>query len=73
MSLEDVDRIGERPKLEMKISMNVLEHLGLKMYTSLPAVISEYVANCWDAGATLVDITIPKGRVDQKVRNKSKR
>jgi hypothetical protein len=38
------------PKLEMKIDLNVIEHLGLKMYTSLPAVVAEYVANAWDAG-----------------------
>ncbi len=63
---EEMRRRGARPKLEMKISMNVLEHLGLKMYTSLPAVIAEFLANCWDAGATLVNITIPKGRVDEK-------
>lgn len=66
MSLKNTDSRGECPKLQMKISMNVLEHLGLKMYTSLPAVIAEYVANCWDAGATLVEITIPKGRVTKK-------
>jgi hypothetical protein len=47
------------PKLEMKIDLNIIEHLGLKMYTSLPAVIAEYVANARDAGATEVDINIP--------------
>jgi hypothetical protein len=47
------------PKLEMKIDLNVIEHLGLKMYTSLPAVIAEYVANAWDAGATEVYVKIP--------------
>jgi len=53
------------PRLKMRIDIRVLEHLGLKMYTSLPAVIAEYVANCWDAGATLVDITIPDGPIDE--------
>jgi hypothetical protein len=52
------------PKLEMKIDIRVLEHLGLKMYTSLPAVIAEYVANSWDAGANSVNIAIPEGPVD---------
>ena len=55
---------GVPPVLEMVIELGVLEHLGLKMYNSLPAVISEYVANCWDAWATKVDITIPSGRID---------
>lgn len=48
-----------KPRLEMKIDLNVIDHLGLKMYTSLPAVIAEYVANAWDAGATEVDIDVP--------------
>ena len=33
------------PKLEMKIDLNIIERLGLKMFTSLPDVIAEYVAN----------------------------
>lgn len=47
------------PEFTMTLDMNILQHLGLKMYTSLPAVISEYVANAWDAGATHVDIQLP--------------
>lgn len=49
----------EEPELTMTLDMNILQHLGLKMYTSLPAVVSEYVANAWDAGATQVDISFP--------------
>ncbi|MDH5019017.1 ATP-binding protein [Halobacterium rubrum] len=49
----------DEPDLTMTLDMNILQHLGLKMYTSLPAVISEYVANAWDAGATEVDIDVP--------------
>jgi len=48
----------------MRIDLNVLEHLGLKMYTNMPAVVSEYVANAWDAWATEVDIQVPDGPVD---------
>jgi len=58
-------KIVDEPRLEMKIDLNVLEHLGLKMYHSLPAVVSEYVANAWDAGATRVDIDVPEGPVDK--------
>lgn len=53
------------PDLTMTLDMNILQHLGLKMYTSLPAVISEYVANAWDAGATEVDITVPQESVGE--------
>lgn len=63
--VKDNDSRGARPTLQMRIDMNVLEHLGLKMYTTLPAVIAEFVANSWDAGATLVDIEIPKDPVNE--------
>ncbi|MEU4386237.1 ATP-binding protein [Promicromonospora sp. NPDC023805] len=43
---------------EMKLSMNVLNHLGINLYTNLPAVLSEAVANSWDADATRVEIDI---------------
>lgn len=55
----------KKPELTMTLDMNILQHLGLKMYTNLPAVISEYVANAWDAGATEVDITIPKEKMNE--------
>lgn len=41
---------------ELKISLNVLEHLGIYLYSTLPAVLSEVVANAWDADATQVTI-----------------
>lgn len=59
--MSSTDSAGiEEPELAMEIDLNVLQHLGLKMYTSLPSVISEYVANAWDAWATEVDIEIPE-------------
>ena len=48
-------------ELVMKISMNVLEHLGINLYSNIPAVLSEIVANAWDADAKLVTVTIDKG------------
>lgn len=47
--------------LEMKLSLNVLEHLGLNLYSHVPAVLSEAVANAWDADATQVHIDIDAG------------
>ena len=35
------------------------------MYSTLPSVIGELVANCWDANATEVQIEIPEGPIDQ--------
>lgn len=37
-----------------------IKHLGLQMYSTLPPVIGELVANAWDANATEVEITIPE-------------
>lgn len=41
----------------MKISMNVLNHLGINLYSNTPSVLAEVVANAWDADASRVDIT----------------
>lgn len=46
------------PEYHMTLSLNVLNHLGLNLYSSNPAVLSEAVANAWDADATRVDITL---------------
>ena len=42
----------------MTISLNVLNHLGIGLYSNFPAVLSEMVANAWDADAGLVEIDI---------------
>ena len=42
----------------MRLSLNVLEHLGLNLYSNVPAVLSEVIANAWDADATSVNITL---------------
>ena len=45
-------------KYQMTINLNVLNHLGINLYSNIPAVLSEVVANSWDADATNVDIEI---------------
>ena len=45
-------------KYKMTIDFNVLNHLGINLYSNIPAVLSEVVANSYDADATEVDITI---------------
>ena len=47
-------------ELVMTISLSALEHLGINLYSNIPAVLSEIVANAWDADAKLVTITIDK-------------
>lgn len=48
---------------EMSVDLNVLNHLGIKLYSSIPAVISEAVANAWDADATVVKIQVTDDRI----------
>ncbi len=45
-------------KYTMTISLSVLKHLGIGLYSNVPAVLSEVVANSWDADANEVRITI---------------
>lgn len=47
----------------MSIDLNVLNHLGLKLYSNVPAVLSEVVANSWDADAEKVDIEIKSDQI----------
>ena len=51
--------------LEMRISLNALEHLGINLYSTVPAVLSEIVANAWDADATQVRVDL--NRVDKMI------
>ncbi|WP_293653045.1 ATP-binding protein [Thiolapillus sp.] len=42
----------------MTVDLNVLDHLGINLYSNMAAVLTEAVANAWDADATAVNITI---------------
>ena len=42
----------------MSISLNILDHLGVNLYSDVPPVLAEAVANSWDAEASVVDIDI---------------
>ena len=55
--------MGREP-LRMKIELTVIEDLGIKLYGKLPPMISEIVANSWDADATEVRIELPEGDID---------
>lgn len=43
-------------RFPLTIGLETLEHLGIKLYSSVPAVLSETVANAWDADAETVKI-----------------
>lgn len=44
--------------LRFRIELNVLKHLGIGLYSSTPAVVTEIIANAWDADAHLVTIDL---------------
>lgn len=44
--------------LKFRVELNVLKHLGIGLYSSTPSVITEIIANAWDADANSVDITL---------------
>lgn len=51
---------GTAAPLTLDISLSVLDDLGANLYSSIPAVLSEAVANAWDADATEVRIAIDR-------------
>ena len=50
--------MNESRPFKMTISLDVLHHLGIGLYSNIPAVLSELVANGWDADASEVEITL---------------
>ncbi len=53
-------------KLCMKFDMNTIQHLGIQMYTKLPPVIVELIANAWDADAGKVTIELSDSAPENK-------
>ncbi len=49
---------GSRDIYRMTVDLNVLEHLGINLYSNIAAVLTEVVANVWDADAENVEITL---------------
>ena len=50
-------------KYEMTINLSILNHLGFNLYSNVPPVLSEVVANSWDADATKVNIQVEKNKI----------
>ncbi len=55
--------MSEHSKYQMNISNTVLYHLGINLYSNIPAVLSEIVANSWDADATNVYVEIETDKI----------
>ena len=59
--------MSHQQPFRMQFDIGTIKHLGLQMYSTLPSVVGELVANGWDANATEVDINIPEGPIDDSV------
>ncbi len=51
------------PKFRMPFEPMTIDHLGLRLYSTLPPVISELVSNAYDAEAPKVEIVLPRGEI----------
>lgn len=50
--------MNDSPRYKLTLDLNVLNHLGLNLYSNTAAALSEAVANAWDADAAEVTITL---------------
>ncbi len=53
-------RSMKKPVYNMTVDLNVLDHLGINLYSNIAAVLTEAVANAWDADAHNVAISLDK-------------
>src|SRR6266699_3668520 len=51
---------------ELTVDLQVLRHLGIGLYSNVPAVVSEMVANAWDADSDNVEITVKDDEITIK-------
>jgi hypothetical protein len=48
----------------MEFQPRTIEHLGLRLYSTLPPVISELVSNAYDSESPKVEVVLPLGDID---------
>lgn len=51
--------------LQIEVAPNIVEHLGLNLYTNLPRVLVEFVANAFDADSPWVDIRLDGTAIEE--------
>lgn len=47
-------------ELQVTFDINTIDHLGVKLYSTIPPMIAELVSNAWDADAHNVYINFQK-------------
>jgi HSP90 family molecular chaperone len=50
--------VTDQTPYKLRLDLRVLDHLGIKLYSNAAAVLSEAVANAWDADAQVARVTI---------------
>jgi hypothetical protein len=50
--------VSDQTPYKLRLDLRVLDHLGIKLYSNAAAVLSEAVANAWDADAQVARVTI---------------
>lgn len=57
------------PKQELKMTFdpNTIEHLGVRMYSTLPPVLAELIANAHDADAEHVSLTLNDAKAEKEI------
>lgn len=53
--------MSDQPALTMSFDPNTIEHLGVRMYSTLPPVLAELIANSYDADAAKVAVQLKDG------------
>ena len=54
--------MADEHEYTMQVGLDALKHLGISLYSSIPAVLAEAVANAWDADAEHVEIRTDSGK-----------
>ena len=56
----------EHDSLKFIVAPHIVEDLGLNLYTNLPRVLVEFIANAYDADSPHASITLDKARIDRQ-------
>jgi len=56
-----------RQELKMTFDPNTIEHLGVRMYSTLPPVLAELIANAYDADAEHVSLTLNDSGAEKEI------
>ena len=62
------DEQGEPEPLKFQVAPHIVQDLGLNLYTSLPRVLVEFVANAYDADSPNAQVSLDLAKIDKARR-----